>query len=523
MGSKNFVLGDRYLCLWNDSRIGNKDTKILYQILDDTGQIYLENNGQELNPDSDFTETLYSTAVIGGNKLAILYRVWSEGLVYRLQIIDENGNRLIPGLGLEVGPPGMFTEIKMDSDGDDLYFGWIEESDGFKLVGQMVSNQQIQWGEDGLVLLEFPQNSYCFLSDVRGRFYVFSMENYDTGQYEAKALLLEPNGEVSPGWNPMGNVLVDSNTFDYQFCLHTELLGEDLIAVLHTYQGVNTISVAQRMNPSGQRLWSDTGVVIPGASWYNSISKLWIDEQINLLYLTGEGPYLLRYQGISSNGDILWEENGAVISLSPGFTDSFVITGFDDGVKVVIYEKDGAQETYYGSYFDLGLKYISPDGEPAFENSMLCTAPYDQRYISAASMGHNALVSWTDNRAGVYSEDYAYSSIYAKIITSQPIHIIDPVLPPPARVVLEQNYPNPFNPETTISFSLDMASSARLSIYNTRGQQVKTLLAADLAAGSHHAVWNGKDDLGNSVSTGIYFYKLEVAGQTQTRKMLLLK
>ncbi len=523
IGSSNYVLGDKYLCLWSDSRIGNKDTKLLYQILDDTGQIYLENDGRELNPDSDSTETLYQTAVIGGNKLAILYRVWSEGLVYRLQIIDENGNRLIPGLGLELGTPGMFTEIKMDSYGNDLYFGWIEESDGYKLVGQMVSNQQIQWGEDGIVLLEFPQNSYCFLSDLRGRYYVFTMENYNTSRYEAKTLLVEPNGEISPGWDPQGQYLVDSNTFDYQFCFDTELLEEDLIAVLHTYQGVNTVSVAQRMNPSGQRLWSDTGVLIPGASWHQSLSKIWIDEQINLLHLTGFGPYMLRYQRISSDGDIQWPGSGAEIAPSPGFTNSYVITGFDDGVKVAIYEKDGAQETYYGHYFDLGLKYISPDGYPAFENPLLCSAPYDQRYISAASMGHNALISWTDNRAGVYSEDYAYSSIYARLITSEPIPNIDPVLPPQARVILNQNYPNPFNPETTLSFSLDKATRARLRIYNNRGQLVKTLLATDLSTGTHHAVWNGQDEQGHSVSSGIYFYKLEAAGRSQTRKMLLLK
>lgn len=93
----------------------------------------------------------------------------------------------------------------------------------------------------------------------------------------------------------------------------------------------------------------------------------------------------------------------------------------------------------------------------------------------------------------------------------------------PQSMVLNQNYPNPFNPQTTISFNLDKASRARLRIYNTKGQLVKDLLATDLAAGRHQVVWNGKDERGHNVSTGIYFYKLEAAGQTQMRKMLLLK
>jgi len=85
------------------------------------------------------------------------------------------------------------------------------------------------------------------------------------------------------------------------------------------------------------------------------------------------------------------------------------------------------------------------------------------------------------------------------------------------------NYPNPFNPETTISFSLQSAGEVSLEIYNIRWQRVKTLLSGYRKAGEHAVVWDGKNDLGRSVSSGIYFYRMINPEYEKVRKMLLLK
>ena len=86
------------------------------------------------------------------------------------------------------------------------------------------------------------------------------------------------------------------------------------------------------------------------------------------------------------------------------------------------------------------------------------------------------------------------------------------------------NYPNPFNPETTVSFSVTQTSSfVTLEIYNIKGQKVKTLVNEVLPAGVHSTIWNGRDDNGNRVGSGIYFYKLSTKDETITKKMLMLK
>ncbi|MCK4311698.1 MAG: T9SS type A sorting domain-containing protein [Candidatus Cloacimonetes bacterium] len=94
----------------------------------------------------------------------------------------------------------------------------------------------------------------------------------------------------------------------------------------------------------------------------------------------------------------------------------------------------------------------------------------------------------------------------------------------PKVVVLHNNYPNPFNPTTTISFSIPEESKVELTVYNIKGQKVKTLTNNIFDTGIHLVVWNSDDELGKSVSSGVYFYKLKVDGKDKAvKKMLLLK
>lgn len=93
----------------------------------------------------------------------------------------------------------------------------------------------------------------------------------------------------------------------------------------------------------------------------------------------------------------------------------------------------------------------------------------------------------------------------------------------PAEFSLSQNYPNPFNPSTIIRYSLPTPVKVNVTIYNLLGMKVRTLVDSFQKAGEHSAVWNAKDDEGNSVSSGIYFYRLETGEGNLQRKMLLLR
>jgi hypothetical protein len=93
----------------------------------------------------------------------------------------------------------------------------------------------------------------------------------------------------------------------------------------------------------------------------------------------------------------------------------------------------------------------------------------------------------------------------------------------PASFALEQNYPNPFNPSTSIMFSLPFPSKVSLTVFNLLGEEVATLVSGTLPSGIHTAVWDGTNQGGHSVASGIYIYRLEAGSQMSSRKMLLIK
>ncbi|MCI0452945.1 MAG: T9SS type A sorting domain-containing protein [Candidatus Latescibacteria bacterium] len=88
---------------------------------------------------------------------------------------------------------------------------------------------------------------------------------------------------------------------------------------------------------------------------------------------------------------------------------------------------------------------------------------------------------------------------------------------------LAQNYPNPFNPSTTIAYSLASASDVELTIFDVRGSHVKTVVRERREAGVHRVPWDGTDNRGNRVASGVYFYRLTAGSFRATKKMVLLR
>ncbi len=93
----------------------------------------------------------------------------------------------------------------------------------------------------------------------------------------------------------------------------------------------------------------------------------------------------------------------------------------------------------------------------------------------------------------------------------------------PTRMALRQNHPNPFNPKTEIRFTVHRAGSGSLQVFNVKGELVRTLMQGNLSTGPHVVTWNGADDTGRQSPTGVYFYRLDLNGEVDVRKMMLVK
>jgi flagellar hook capping protein FlgD/dockerin type I repeat protein len=95
--------------------------------------------------------------------------------------------------------------------------------------------------------------------------------------------------------------------------------------------------------------------------------------------------------------------------------------------------------------------------------------------------------------------------------------------PVPTVYTLSQNFPNPFNPTTTINYAIPQTGQVELAIFNTAGQKVRTLVAQEQSAGFYKMVWDGRNEMGESVASGVYIYRLHSGSFSKTAKMNLIK
>jgi hypothetical protein len=93
----------------------------------------------------------------------------------------------------------------------------------------------------------------------------------------------------------------------------------------------------------------------------------------------------------------------------------------------------------------------------------------------------------------------------------------------PITFALYQNYPNPFNPETEICFQLPNEIQVSLAIYNLLGQKIRTLINKSMVTGIHSIKWNGRDEFGNTVASGVYLYALQAGKFFDVKKMILMQ
>jgi Secretion system C-terminal sorting domain len=135
---------------------------------------------------------------------------------------------------------------------------------------------------------------------------------------------------------------------------------------------------------------------------------------------------------------------------------------------------------------------------------------YDDNSYGSSIYGHGENLGGTMIYAAIDIDLYNWDSA-------------DPTISP-AIAQLSQNYPNPFNPSTTISYEMKETGNVILEVFNVKGQKVKTLIDGQHEPGTYTVDWNGNDNLGKGVSSGVYFYKMRAGNKySSTKKMIMLK
>jgi hypothetical protein len=210
-----------------------------------------------------------------------------------------------------------------------------------------------------------------------------------------------------------------------------------------------------------------------------------VNEALLYINLEKERNIVLRFYW-KSYSEMNYRENGVFFSDDGG-----------DNFSLAYYLENREYDTWSHVEIDVSQKII----DLGLSQSKFFVIKFQQR-------GNNA----------IHRDGFAFDTI--RIISDIPRNEVEQDV----SLILEtSNFPNPFNPTTTISFSISSEANVNLSIYNVKGQKVTTLVDEFKSAGYHTVQWNGKDNTGRDVASGIYFSKMRSGKHAVTKKMILLK
>lgn len=155
------------------------------------------------------------------------------------------------------------------------------------------------------------------------------------------------------------------------------------------------------------------------------------------------------------------------------------------------------------------------DNEDWTQYRIISQAPEEAAGVSMRARFNSAV------KGSVWYDDFGIQEVQMLITVIE--HPTNRIAIMPAEYELFNNYPNPFNPETIIEYMVPKTGQVKMAIYNVLGQNVRTLVDAHQPAGTYTVMWNGRDNQGNKLSSGVYFYQLIGENALITKKMTLLK
>lgn len=201
------------------------------------------------------------------------------------------------------------------------------------------------------------------------------------------------------------------------------------------------------------------------------------------------------------------------------------ITKFDDIIAFMDYDGNGVKEAFRVEVDNIMKRLaraLPPYGSETIDRTAIATSP-DSLKLKKAFW--NYLYVYNDGSRGIHNPTHVVNVLQQSLIllgySPTGMELVESRLP--ATFELSQNYPNPFNPSTEIRFSLAKPSDVTLEVYDIMGRVVATLVNEPRSAGYHKVTWDGRNNAGQTVSSGVYFYRLKAGEFVATKKMVLLK
>jgi hypothetical protein len=261
----------------------------------------------------------------------------------------------------------------------------------------------------------------------------------------------------------------------------------------------------------------------------------------------GAAAWSIRYDGATHGGDLprhmVRNDDGDL--LVAGVQDvlwnyDFMLVKFDGATGATAWVAPG-YDGPPGWYDAANAVTIGPNGpivtglsDGSGTGWDMATVGYDDadgsirwvvRYDCAASQSDEPRAAAVSNDGKLYVSGYGYGNGSGKDhVTLRYLLPVSSAVPAPAMAArLEPAFPNPFNPTTTLAFTLEAAMDVRLAVYGLDGRLVRVLAAENRSAGRHTVTWDGRDEAGRALASGVYVGSLEAGGERRTRRLTLVK
>ena len=468
---------------------------------------------------------------------------------------------VIASMVLAEGPEIEWEATFGDVDADYAYWVEVTPDSGYVIAGYSYEFESEDTEQDMFVVRtdrnghaiwektyggeKWDRATRIMVTDDDGYMLLGTTLSYSEGWYDIRMFKLSPTGQTEwdkgygEGWDSYrandfcrlldGNYLVAGNSPDgiYVFKINSsgDLLNEVTIDIF--VQEVEAIVAT-----------ADGGAMI--VSNGQPFALLKVDA-------SGNRTWHKAYASGSSGRSVIQLDDGGYVACGwreyGGLDDDFYLVRVDDTGKVIWEQHYGNQYSDQGycvrqtsdGGFILAGRMFPPSGDEWSQVWVIRTNSAGDtlwtKTFGGAGMEDGYCIQPTPDNGYIvvgFTDSFGEGATDCYLVKLGP----DPVLPTDINdepnsllpnFALRQNYPNPFNPSTEIEFDLQRRSVARLTIYNILGQEVRKLVDAELSAGHHTVTWDGSDDAGKRVSTGIYFYRFETEGYSESRKMVLFK
>lgn len=524
-------LGGAFIA-WTDFRDGATGNDIYIQRIDKDGYTQFAANGIPVCVMDN--NQMYPRLINTGDSCVIV--MWNDDRANYTnatdlygQKVDANGNMLwaengIPLTEYYTPTPGGLSETSAAPDGEGgIYLAWTKIYFGYsQMRAQRIGSQgNLMWRDSSVVITDgaVDTRSPRLVRHPLGIALVYRHSGpgaypiyFQMLDYFGNLRFSEPGVVVAENGPQGGTNVVLANTATDEAVAISWSLGQF---------GLNGKLYAQVMDVNGNKKWGPNGIIINDVPGEHSELRMTKDRNTGEYYfLWKDGRRVniandIYAQKLNSSGQAQWTQNGILLSNTPYSFTSTAISLNDNGVYVAWAEANNPQG--HGIY----VLRLNPDSTFAWQNGPVrVNTTFDSPSLITLNpdvSNGGALIlfnpSITSTGYDVHAKYISANGVLGGVTSIEDVQAIQP-----NDFYLSQNYPNPFNPTTKISWYSPVSGNQTLKVYDMLGKEVATLVDEYREAGNYIIDFNS-----GSLSSGVYFYKLQTGTYAQSKKMILMK